>query len=159
MRKTKHTISQELTDLRRQRVLEYLSTGYTSHREIARVLNVAHDTIDRDVRYLLDSSKADIRKHFESLPLEIKKCMMGLELTIKALTNIIESDATEPVHRLAVLTARMQAYRFKVDILDGKAQLEEAITFIDEEKAANQDRGLTDQKGKEAIDNIVPEHP
>jgi hypothetical protein len=108
MRKTKQSINQELILLRRQKVLEYLSIGHTSHREIATKLHVAHDTIDRDVKYLVQDSQLDIRRHFESLPLEIKKCMIGLELTIKAFTNIIESEDTEPVHRLSALTARMQ---------------------------------------------------
>jgi hypothetical protein len=154
MRKSKQTISQELIDLRRQKVLEYLSTGHTSHREIANKLHVAHDTIDRDVRYLMQDCKVDIRNHFESLPLEIRKCMIGLELTIKAFTNIIESEDTEPVHRLSALTARMQAYRFKIDILDGKAQLDEVFAFIDEQQEKDQARGLTDQKGKEATDDV-----
>jgi DNA-binding NarL/FixJ family response regulator len=67
MRKTKQEISHDLISLRRQRVLEYLSTGHTIHREIANKLHVAHDTIDRDVRYLMQDCKVDIRNHFESL--------------------------------------------------------------------------------------------
>jgi hypothetical protein len=159
MRKTKQEISQDLISLRRQKVLEDLSTGHTSHREIAQLLHVAHDTIDRDVRYWMQYSKDDIRRHFESLPLEIRKCMIGLELTIKAFTNIIESETTEPVHRLSALTARMQAYRFKMDILDGKAQLDEVFAFIDDQQQEKEKagRGQTQQKGKEAIDDI-PKH-
>jgi hypothetical protein len=151
MRRIRTTIRQDLIQIRRDKVLEYLSTGHSSHREIASKLHVSHDTVDRDARYLVQDCKEDIRKHFESLPLEIKKCMIGLELTIKAFTSIIESEATEPVHRLSALTARMQAYRFKVDILDGKAQLDEVFAFIDEEKKQqqqNQDRVRLNKRAK-----------
>jgi hypothetical protein len=82
----------------------------------------------------MQDCKADIRNHFESLPLEIKKCMIGLELTIKTLTDHIKSEATEPAHKLGALTARMQAYRFKMDILDGKTQLDEVFASIDEQQ-------------------------
>jgi hypothetical protein len=128
---SREKMRQELIDIRRRQVLEYLSTGYTSHREIALKLRVHHKTVDSDVHFLMQDCKADRRNHFESLPLEIKKCMIGLELTIKTLTDIIKSEATEPAHKLGALTAIMQAYRFKMDILDGKTQLDEVFAFID----------------------------
>jgi hypothetical protein len=148
MRLKSTTAHQQLIALRRQKVLEYMSTGYTNHREIARILNVDHVTIDRDVRYLMLDCKADIRNHFESLPLEIKKCMIGLELTIRALTTIIDADATEPAHRLGALTTRMTAYRFRMDILDGKAQLDEVFAYMDAalEKQKQTGRGFNDPK-------------
>jgi hypothetical protein len=154
MTRSRSQLAQQAREIRRYDVLRLLSTGHTSHREIADKLNVGVRTIDRDVNELMQDSRRDIRNHFESLPLEIKKCMIGLELTIKAFTNIIESDTTEPVHRLSALTARMQAYRFKMDILDGKAQLDEVFDFIDEKQQQEKDRGLTPQKGKEAIDDV-----
>jgi hypothetical protein len=103
----------------------------------------------------MNVSNAEIREHFKSLPLEVKKCQIGLELTIKALTDIIDSDRTEPAHRLAALTARMQAYRFKMEILDGKVQLDEVFAFMDaaaEKQKQTSGRSLTDQKGKVTID-------
>ena len=98
-------------------------------------------TVDRDVRYLLDLARVEIRNHFESLPFEIRKCMIGLELTIKELTKIIVSKEAEPAHRLGALSTRMQAYRFKMEILDGKAQLDEVFAYIDEEKKKREERG------------------
>ncbi|MGH9994223.1 MAG: hypothetical protein ACRD4J_03150 [Nitrososphaeraceae archaeon] len=52
-------------------------------------------------------------------------------------TTYFDSDVTEPAHRLGALTARMQAYRFKMDILDGKAQLDEVFTSMDAAQQKN----------------------
>jgi hypothetical protein len=135
MQQSKRTLQLQAIDLRRARVLELLSTGYTTSREIASKLNLDdHTTVYRDIKYLMNVSNIEIRNHFKSLPLEIKKCNMGLDLTIRALTRIIDSDATEPAHRLGALTARMQAYRFKMEILDGQVQLDEVFAYIDQQK-------------------------
>lgn len=105
--------SSQLTQIRRDKVLELLSSGYTSHREIARELNVNHVTVDRDVRYWMTLSDEN-SNHFKNLPFEIDKCKLGVELTIKEFTKIINDPKTEIGHRLTALSIRLQVIKFKM---------------------------------------------
>jgi hypothetical protein len=150
MQQSKRALQLQAIGLRRHRVLEYLSNGYTSSRDIAAKLNLEdHTTVYRDIKYWTKISQKDIKNHFESLPLEIKKCITGLESTIRILSDMLET--TEGRDRIDILNSRMQAYRFKMELLDGKATVSEVFSFIDKS------RGSTTQKGKLTRD-VTTEH-
>src|SRR5262245_4690717 len=122
MQQSKRALQQQAIDIRRWRVMECLSTGISNCREIADKLNVAdYTTISRDITALTKVSNADMRNHFESLPLELKKGMTGLDLTIRQLTEFIDSDNPKPDrgHWLNAQSLRMQAMKFKMELLDG----------------------------------------
>lgn len=163
MTDSRSPLSQQAREIRRHAVMELLSTGYTNHREIADKLNTGIRTIDRDVRYWNEVSNKKKKTHFENLPLEIEKCIAGVELTIRQLTEIInqQTDTDDQGVRLEAMRDRMQAYRFKMEILDGKARLDEVFTFIDQQqkKEQNPSRGLTHQNKEVAIDDSpISEH-
>src|SRR5215510_622028 len=92
MNRSKKSMHQELVEIRRARVLEYISTGYTTSRAMAEKLHVDHTTILRDISYLRGNCDRELRNHFKSLPLEVKKCMTGLELTIREYTDMIQAE-------------------------------------------------------------------
>jgi hypothetical protein len=61
MRHSKQTVNQQNIAWSTDKVLDYLSQGYRSYRDIAQFLHVAHDTIDRNVRHPLQECKLDNR--------------------------------------------------------------------------------------------------
>jgi hypothetical protein len=142
MSKTRTILTRRAREIRRAEVMKLLATGYSSGREIADKLNVSFKTVYRDINYLTGCADIDMKNHFKSLPLEIKKCTAGLDLTIKTLTDIIDSEDIDTDLKLGALNTRMNAYRFKMEILDGKANLKQVFEFIDSYHNQNQDRVL-----------------
>ena len=131
MTQSRYALSEQARKIRRDNVIELLSSGCTRHREIAEKLNISVRTVDRDAKYWLEVSDEEMHQHFKTLPLEIKKCMVLIDLTIKMLTEIIQSPDTEVDIRLEASRDRMQALKFKMDLLDGKARLREVYGFLD----------------------------
>jgi transposase len=76
---------------RRQKVQELSCKGY-SQREIASILKVGKDTINRDLSYLRQQAKENIKKYIdERPPEEYEKCLVGL---IQILTEAWNTAAT-----------------------------------------------------------------
>jgi hypothetical protein len=155
MTQSRSALAEQARELRRHSILELLSTGYTNHREIADKLNLKIRTVYRDVQYIKENAKQTIRKHIEEvMPLEHQKCMVGTEQTIYDCTRIIRKDGTETKDVLAALAVRLQAYRFKAELIDGESVVNGCLEFIEEQKSKNIPQDKTDQNGKVPIDDI-----
>jgi hypothetical protein len=91
------------------------------------------------------------------MPLEHQKCMIGTEQTIYDCTRIIRKDGTETKDVLAALAVRLQAYRFKAELIDGESVVSGCLEFIEEQKSKNMQnipQGKTDQNGKVPTNDI-----
>jgi transposase len=65
-------------DWRKSKVQELSSQGY-SQREIAQVLQISNDTVNRDLSVLRQQAKDNIKKYIdERLPEEYEKCPVEL---------------------------------------------------------------------------------
>ena len=64
---------------RREKVLELASDGY-GVREIARILEISHPTVSRDIQRLRHQAKEQIRKYIDDqVPFEYNKTLTGLQ--------------------------------------------------------------------------------
>ena len=74
----KKGLKEDAIDLRRERVLELTSQGY-SQRQIANMLQTSHRTVGFDQIFLRQKAKDNIRHYTdERLPEEYEKCLVGL---------------------------------------------------------------------------------
>jgi IS30 family transposase len=86
---SRETKYQRQIEWRREKVLELASDGY-GVREIARLLEISHPTVSRDMQWLRQQAKEQIRKYIdEQVPLEYHKTLTGLQNIIKSMSDII----------------------------------------------------------------------
>ena len=74
----KKELEEDAIDLRRNRVLELTSQGY-SQRQISTILQISHGTVGNDQNFLRQKAKENIKSHVdERLPEEYEKCLVGI---------------------------------------------------------------------------------
>jgi hypothetical protein len=149
MAKTRTSLAKQATDLRRNSIMELISTGYVTPRQISERLNLPLRTVYNDLDWWVKDAEEDTLNHFKSLSLELKKCYLGIDITIRELTDIKDDDTMDiqvKAVNISVLNSRMQAYKFKLDLLDGKAKLRQVFNM------QNKTRVLTPQNTKVVID-------
>ena len=67
--------------IRRSRILELLSQGYTSVTEIARKLNLPRTTTNRDIEYIKNESRKRLETHIQDeIPFIYMRTMEGINL-------------------------------------------------------------------------------
>jgi orotate phosphoribosyltransferase-like protein len=146
----------EATAIRRSQVLVLYSKG-RNETQIAETLNVSQPTVSLDIKYLMKESKEVNQKHIEErMQLEYRKCLVGLEDCIGRMTDIIEEKNADKKDIIAAVSVRMQAYKFKAEVLDSGIALNEVAAFIQKHKNGNnifQGKGNTHQNGKVRIAN------
>jgi len=143
---TKH---QRQIEWRREKVLELSSDGY-GIREIARVLEIAHSTVSRDISVLRKEAKEEIRKYIEQqVPLEYHKTLTGLQNIIKSMSEII-AKSTDNKEIMQASTIKMQALNMKMELVSNANLVHEAIDLVERYRGV---RGYTNQqKAKVLID-------
>jgi transcriptional regulator len=138
----KQSASKRLIELRRAKVLELSAKGY-NETEIARMINVpkaSQQTVSLDIKALREQAKQTMSKHVqEIMPLEYHKCLHGLDDCIRHMTDIIETEKAKGKEAdkkdiIAAVSVRMQAYRFKAEVLDSGIALKELVTFVEKHK-------------------------
>lgn len=134
---------------RREKVLDLSSKGY-SGREIAKVLQISHPTIVRDVQFLRKQAKENISTYIdEQLPEEYHKCLIGITAIIKdswdtATKAESEGDRREQLQALAVAK---ECYAMKLGLLSSATVVDGAVKFVDRH------RGLVPQNNEVMIDD------
>jgi hypothetical protein len=161
MKHSNSYVKQKEIDWRRHKVLELLSNGY-SEREIESIMSTGKDdisdtTVHRDIQWLKLQARDKLRKHVdEVMPLEYQKCLVGLEQTIKQLTKVIEDHdvkVKDPRDLISAISTRMQAYKFKAEVLDSGSAVDHAIALVERQKQQNITQDSTHQNGKVPIAN------
>src|SRR5215510_965310 len=115
---------------RREKVLELASDGY-GVREIARLLEISHPTVSRDMQWLRYQAKEQIRKYIdEQVPLEYHKTLTGLQNIIKSMSEII-SKSTDNKEIMQASGIKMQALNMKMELVSNASLLDEAINLVE----------------------------
>lgn len=65
-RLTKKELNENAVELRRERILELTSQGY-SQRQIANMLHISHGTIGNEQMFLRQKAKENIKKYVDEL--------------------------------------------------------------------------------------------
>jgi len=126
---------------RREKVLELASDGY-GVREIARLLEISHPTVSRDMQWLRYQAKEQIRKYIdEQVPLEYHKTLTGLQNIIKSMSEII-ANSEDNKEIMQASTVKMQALNMKMELVSNANLVHEAIDLVERY------RGYTVQKVK-----------
>jgi predicted transcriptional regulator len=101
-RLTKKQLNEDATELRRERILELTSQGY-SQRQIASMLQISHGTVGNEQTFLRQKAKENIKKYIdERLPEEYEKCLVGLNAITKEAWNTAQN--TEDLELLSNAT-------------------------------------------------------
>ena len=137
---------QRQIEWRREKVLELASDGY-GVREIARILEISHPTVSRDIQRLRHQAKEQIRKYIDDqVPFEYHKTLTGLQNIIKSMSDII-SKSTDNKEIMQASSIKMQALNMKMELVSSANLVEEAIDLV------QQYRGTVLQKGQQTIDD------
>ena len=127
---SRETKYQRQIEWRREKVLELASDGY-GVREIARLLEISHPTVSRDMQWLRYQAKEQIRKYIdEQVPLEYHKTLTGLQNIIKNMSDII-SKSTDNKEIMQASGIKMQALNMKMELVSNANLVHEAIDLIE----------------------------
>lgn len=140
---TKH---QRQIEWRREKVLELASDGY-GVREIARLLEISHPTVSRDMTWLRHQAKEQIRKYIdEQVPLEYHKTLTGLQNIIRSMSDII-ANSEDNKEIMQASGIKMQALNMKMELVSNASLVHEAIDLVERY------RGCTSQNDEVVIAN------
>jgi hypothetical protein len=107
---------QDLMDMRRSRVNELYSQGY-SQPEIARILVVGIGTVNRDISYFRNQAKDAMKRHLaERIPEEYQKCLTGLNSLLKETWSSLP-ETRNMNEKIRVLALVLEIYIKKLMIL------------------------------------------
>jgi IS30 family transposase len=127
---SQETKYQRQIEWRREKVLELASDGY-GVREIARLLEISHPTVSRDMQWLRNQAKEQIRKYIdEQVPLEYHKTLTGLQNIIKSMSDII-SKSTDNKEIMQASGIKMQALNMKMELVSNANLVHEAIDLVE----------------------------
>ena len=100
-------------------------------REIARVLEISHPTVSRDISYLRKQAKEQIRKYIDQqVPLEYHKTLTGLQNIIKSMSDII-AKSTDSKEIMQASGIKMQALNMKMELVSNANLVYEAIHLVE----------------------------
>jgi hypothetical protein len=137
----KSELKEDLIDLRREKVLELTSKGY-SQRQIESMLNISHGTVANDQKFLRQQAKENIQKYIdERLPEEYEKCLVGINLINREAWTIAQNtqDNKEKIQALALAK---ECCSMKLDLLTNATVVDDAIKFV-----SNHDNADNSSKG------------
>jgi len=131
MAKAKKDLKDDAIDLRRDRVLELTSQGY-SQRQIANVLQGGHSTVRNDVTFLRQKAKENIKSYVdERLPEEYGKCLVGITTILREAWTT-SRRAQDNKERIQALSLAKECYSTKLDLLTNATVVSDAIRFVSE---------------------------
>ena len=122
--------NQRQIEWRRDKVLELTSDGF-GVREIARLLEISHPTVSRDLQWLRQQAKEQIRKYIdEKVPFEYHKTLAGLEGILRNMSNII-ANSIDNKEIMQASGIKMQAYNMKMELVSNANLVHEAIDLVE----------------------------
>ena len=117
-----------LINLRRSKVLELLSKGYTTQGEIAKTLNISEPTVSRDIQSLNRQAQENLRIHVERrIPFEIEKCYTGLNVVLRKAFEITNLENAKISEKVAALQVILSTYDKMWEVISGRPILKEVI--------------------------------
>jgi predicted transcriptional regulator len=150
----KKDLKEDAIDLRRDRVLELTSQGY-SQRQIANILQVGHSTVGNDVTFLRQKAKENIKRYIdERLPEEYEKCLAGITSILReAWTTSYRTDI-DTREKIQALSLAKECYSMKLELLTNATVVDDAIKFVSDRsreklKPASSNSNQSDKEPKE----------
>ena len=125
----KKELKEDAVDLRRERVLELTSQGY-SQRHIATLLSVASGTVANDQIYLRQKAKENIKRYVdERLPEEYEKCLVGITSILREAWTTSQ-NTEDKREKIQALSLAKECYSMKLDLLTNATVVDDAIRFV-----------------------------
>ena len=141
----KKELKEDAVDLRREKVLELTSQGY-SQRQIASTLHVSNGTVGYDQIFLRQKAKENIKRYVdEKLPEEYEKCLVGITSILKEAWNTSKQENIDNKEKVQALSLAKDCYSMKLDLLTNATVVDDAIRFVAEKSTTN---GENNQESK-----------
>jgi predicted transcriptional regulator len=125
----KKELKEDAIDLRREKVLELTSQGY-SQRQIANMLQVASGTVGYDQLFLRQKARENIKTYVdERLPEEYEKCLVGINSILKEAWTTAQSTEDKR-EKIQALSLAKECYSMRLDLLTNATVVDDAIRFV-----------------------------
>jgi hypothetical protein len=150
----KKELEEEAIGLRRDRVLELTSQGF-SQRQIATTLQISHGTVGNDVTFLTQKASENIRNYIDKqLPEEYDKVLTGLTSILReAWTAALRAQDTK--EKISALSLAKEVYSTKLDLLTNINVVNDAARFIELHKNKENKENKEKEKEKETDNNNI----
>jgi transposase len=126
----KKELEEDAIDLRRNRVLELTSQGY-SQRQISTILQISHGTVGNDQNFLRQKAKENIKSHVdERLPEEYEKCLVGITSILREAWTTSHRTDIDTKEKIQALSLAKECYSMKLDLLTNATVVKDAIRFV-----------------------------
>src|SRR5215211_4340129 len=124
--------------IRRSRILELLSQGYTSVTEIARKLNLPRTTTNRDIEYIKNESRKRLETHIQDeIPFIYMRTMEGINKILRMGHEIADRPNIDDKTKLQALQLLTMTYKSMLDISADGTVVQRAIEKIREIELAD----------------------
>jgi DNA-binding CsgD family transcriptional regulator len=125
----KKELKEDAVSIRRDRVLELTSQGY-SQRQISTILQISHGTVGNDQSFLRQKAKENIKSYVdERLPEEYEKCLVGITSILREAWTT--SNRTEDnKEKIQALSLAKECYSMKLDLLTNATVVNDAMRFV-----------------------------
>jgi ECF sigma factor len=120
----------EILEWRRSKVIELNSMGY-SQPEIARTLQIAQSTVNRDLAVIRRQARETLKTHVtERLPNEYNRCLIGLNQVLKICWTIVNNPSTDDRTKLQATAVIDNCYSHIMDLTTNGVIVGDAIRFV-----------------------------
>jgi predicted transcriptional regulator len=131
-RPTKKELKEDAIDLRREKVLELTSQGY-SQRQIASMLHISHGTVGLDQTFLKQKATENIREYIDKrLPDEYERCLIGINSILREAWNTSKQENIDNKEKIQALSLAKECYSMKLDLLTNATVVNDAARFVSE---------------------------
>ena len=131
-RPTKKELKEDAVSLRRDRVLELTSQGY-SQRQIANILQVSNGTVGNDQIFLGQKAKENIKKYVdEKLPEEYERCLVGITTILREAWHTSHRTDIDSKEKIQALSLAKECYSMELDLLTNATVVSDAVRFVSE---------------------------
>ena len=133
----KKELEEDAIDLRRDRVLELTSQGY-SQRQISTILQISHGTVGNDQNFLRQKAKENIKSYVdERLPEEYEKCLVGITSILREAWTTSHRTDIDTKEKIQALSLAKECYSMKLDLLTNATVVKDAIRFVSQHNNNN----------------------
>ena len=131
MGRPKKELKEDAVSIRRDRVLELTSQGY-SQRQISTILQISHGTVGNDQSFLRQKAKENIKSYVdERLPEEYEKCLVGITSILREAWTT-SHRAQDNKEKIQALSLAKECYSMKLDLLTNATVVSDAVRFVSE---------------------------
>lgn len=143
-----------LINLRRSKILELLSKGYTNQAEIARTLNISEPTVSRDVSFLKEQAQEELRTHIqERIPFEYQRSRQAINDLIRRANEILDNTKDDPKTQLQVINTLANLWAGNMSLTTDGSTIEQAYkrvqTLEEIQKRSSEEAVFSDKEVKE----------